>query len=72
MPMKPKIKILLADDHQVVRMGLAAIIAAEADMLLIGEASDGAEAVNPDTPLAATVTSFVSRSLPFFPITVAR
>ena len=44
--MKPKIKILLADDHQVVRMGLAAIIAAEADMLLIGEASDGAEAVS--------------------------
>lgn len=46
MPMKPRIKILLADDHQVVRMGLAAIIAAEADMLLIGEASDGAEAVS--------------------------
>ena len=43
--MKPKIKILLADDHQVVRMGLAAIIAAEADMRLAGEASDGCEAV---------------------------
>ena len=43
--MKPKIKILLADDHQVVRMGLAAIISAENDMQLIGEASDGNEAV---------------------------
>ena len=40
-----KTTILLADDHQVVRMGLAAIIAAEADMRLIGEASDGNEAV---------------------------
>ena len=45
MKTKPAIKILLADDHQVVRMGLAAIIAAESDMSLVGEASDGAEAV---------------------------
>ena len=44
--MKTKIKILLADDHQIVRMGLAAIIAAEGDMCLVGEASDGIEAVN--------------------------
>ena len=43
--MKSTIKILLADDHQVVRMGLAAIIAAESDMSLVGEANDGAEAV---------------------------
>ena len=43
--MKHKIKILLADDHQIVRMGLAAIIAAESDMRLVGEASDGNEAV---------------------------
>jgi len=43
--MKPAIRILLADDHQVVRMGLAAIIAAEGDMRIVGEASDGNEAV---------------------------
>ena len=43
--MRQTIGILLADDHQVVRMGLAAIIAAENDMCLVGEASDGAEAV---------------------------
>ena len=39
------IKILVADDHQIVRMGLSAIIAAEDDMRLVGEASDGSEAV---------------------------
>ena len=40
-----KTKILIADDHAVVRMGLSAIIAAEDDMRLAGEASDGNEAV---------------------------
>ena len=43
--MKSKIKILLADDHLVVRMGLAAIIGTESDLTLVGEASDGLEAV---------------------------
>ena len=55
MPTKPKIKILLADDHQVVRMGLAAIIAAESDMRLVGEASDGNEAVKRVRELAPDV-----------------
>lgn len=41
-----KTRILIADDHAVVRMGLAAIIAAEDDMRLVGEASDGGEAVS--------------------------
>ena len=53
--MKSTIKILLADDHQVVRMGLAAIIAAESDMSLVGEASDGAEAVALTRKLAPDV-----------------
>ena len=53
--MNRPIKILLADDHQVVRMGLAAIIAAESDMRLVGEASDGAEAVALTRKLAPDV-----------------
>lgn len=53
--MKSAIRILLADDHQVVRMGLAAIIAAESDMNLAGEASDGAEAVALTRKLAPDV-----------------
>lgn len=39
------IKVLLADDHLVVRMGLSAIISLEKDMTVVAEASDGLEAV---------------------------
>jgi DNA-binding NarL/FixJ family response regulator len=38
-------KILIADDHGVVRQGLKVMIEAEADMQVIGEASDGQEIV---------------------------
>ena len=40
-----KIRVALADDHFVVRMGIAAALAAEPDLDVIGEASDGLEAV---------------------------
>ena len=40
-----KIKILLADDHRLLRMGLATLIASEKDMEVIGEAENGREAV---------------------------
>lgn len=39
------IRILVADDHTVIREGLAAIIATQPDLQLVGEASDGVEAV---------------------------
>lgn len=39
------IRILLADDHPIVRDGLAAILDAESDMNVIGQASNGSEAV---------------------------
>ena len=39
------IRILLADDHQVLRAGLKALLEAEPDMKVIGEASTGEEAV---------------------------
>lgn len=38
------ISILLADDHQVVRVGLRALLEAEADFKVIGEATNGLEA----------------------------
>jgi len=40
-----KIRVMLVDDHEVVRKGLAALIEAEEDLEVVGEASDGAEAV---------------------------
>ena len=38
------IRVLTADDHPVVRAGIAAMLANEADLQLIGEASDGRDA----------------------------
>jgi two-component system, NarL family, response regulator NreC len=43
--MSRKIRILLADDHAVVRQGFKLIINQEPDMEVVGEASDGADAV---------------------------
>jgi two-component system, NarL family, response regulator NreC len=40
-----KLRVILADDHGVVREGLKRLIDAEPDMVVVGEASDGAEAV---------------------------
>ena len=39
------IRVLTADDHPVVRTGIAAMIANESDMTVIAEASDGAKAI---------------------------
>ena len=45
MSTKSKLRILLADDHLVVRMGLSSIIALEDDLTVVGEVANGAEAV---------------------------
>lgn len=41
-----KIKILIADDHAVVRMGLSALFRAKGDFDIVGQARDGEEAVS--------------------------
>ena len=41
----PKIRILVADDHYVVRMGVIAIIHNEPDMMVVAEAANGNQAV---------------------------
>lgn len=40
--MSEKIRIVLVDDHAVLRAGLTALLNAEADMTVVGEAGDGA------------------------------
>jgi two-component system, NarL family, response regulator NreC len=41
-----KIRILLADDHQLMRSGVRLMLEREADLAVVGEASDGREAVS--------------------------
>src|SRR5882762_292622 len=42
---KPRIAVLIADDHSVVREGLASLIGRKADMTVLAEAGNGREAV---------------------------
>jgi NarL family two-component system response regulator LiaR len=44
--MDEKIRLLIADDHAIVREGLRALIATEPGLELVAEASDGVEAVS--------------------------
>ena len=39
------IRVLIADDHAIVRKGIRALLATEADIEVVGEAADGKEAV---------------------------
>ena len=50
----PTLKLLLADDHEIVRNGLRAVLEAQKDCEVVGEAADGRQAIalvkelNPD------------------------
>ena len=44
--MEKSIRVLVADDHDVVRAGLAEILGAESDISIVGEARNGLEAVS--------------------------
>ena len=50
------IRILIADDHPVVREGLAAMLAGQADFAVVGVATDGEQAVRLHGELAPHVT----------------
>ncbi|PYI50882.1 response regulator [Paenibacillus flagellatus] len=55
--MESEIKVLLVDDHEMVRIGLAAVLGTEDGIEVVGEASNGAEGIrlaqeyNPDVVL---------------------
>lgn len=41
----PRIRVLVVDDHAIVRDGISTLLNRQADMEVVGEASDGAEAI---------------------------
>ena len=45
MSMKKTIRLLIADDHGIVRKGIKALLATEKDMQVVGEAENGAQAL---------------------------
>lgn len=49
------IKILLADDHLIFRQGLRGLIAEEEDLVVVGEAEDGREAISQIGKLAPDI-----------------
>ncbi|GAB2841138.1 response regulator transcription factor [Streptomyces deserti] len=51
----PTIRVLLADDHPVVRDGLAAMLSTQPDFTVVGEAATGAEALRQTASLAPDV-----------------
>lgn len=50
-----KIRVIIADDHAIVREGTRRVLEAEKDIEVVGEASDGEEAVNQATKLRPDV-----------------
>ena len=44
-PMARAIRVLVADDHAIVRKGIRALLATESDIEMVGEAKNGQEAV---------------------------
>jgi|HubBroStandDraft_1064217.scaffolds.fasta_scaffold330065_1 DNA-binding NarL/FixJ family response regulator len=53
--MKSKITVLLVDDHMLVRHGFRRIIQDETDLAVVGEAADGAEAIEKTQQLRPNV-----------------
>jgi len=50
------IRILLGDDHEVVRLGLRSLLGTQPDLEVVGEAADGAEAVAAHERLQPDIT----------------
>ena len=54
-PRAPKIRVLVADDHAVLRSGLRMLIDAQFDMEVVAEAQDGSEALHKAGEVSADV-----------------
>src|ERR1700681_3447424 len=62
---KPRISVLLVEDHHLVRLGFRRMLEDEPDIAVVGEASDGAEAVDKAAELhpAVVVMDFALPSM---------
>ena len=63
-PNTEKIRVLVVDDHAGMREGIAAVINAQPDMMVVGEAGDGREAIERFRAIKPDV-SVVDWNLPF-------
>ncbi|TAE91049.1 MAG: DNA-binding response regulator [Verrucomicrobia bacterium] len=52
----PKIRILLVDDHAMIRLGLAGVLSAEPGMEICGQARNGREAIEQHAALQPDIT----------------
>ncbi|MGO4777732.1 response regulator transcription factor, partial [Lysobacter sp. 2RAB21] len=52
----PKIRVLVVDDHPMLRAGVAAVLENQADMIMVGEARNGSEAIERFRELRPDVT----------------
>jgi two-component system NarL family response regulator len=52
----PKIRVLIADDHPLIRLGLRSLIASQPDMEVVADAADGVQAVRLHTEHRPDVT----------------
>ncbi len=57
-----KIKVLLVEDHAVVREGTAELINRQTDMMVVGEAGDGLAAVDEDAADAGVAAEPIVRA----------
>lgn len=64
----PKIRVLIADDHAVLRAGLRMLIEAQPDMKVVGEAANGPEAVSQVRDIESDVV-LLDLSMPGLPAT---
>jgi two-component system, NarL family, response regulator NreC len=64
-----RIRVLIADDHAVLRAGLKLLIGAQSDMVVVGEAADGPETVSRTRDLQADVV-LLDLTMPGAPGTV--
>lgn len=58
-----KIRILLADDHALIRSGIATLLQANKDFVIVGEATDGEEAIQKTKELSPDVV-IIDLSMP--------